>query len=271
MADILSLIQSRFPKMYDVYNKDTHIYKILSVYANRAENRDKIIDRLYRMLDIDDTLDEDLEHRWGSLLGIKRMAGEGYDAYRKRLQIVYASFAGGTAEAIKYAIASVIGISSDAELIDRYINVYDAWEYGGDIPEGKDIPKEKCHIICVVDLSIVGESESIEQKIYDAVQKVKASGVMHHIILMYTAGDVARVRVSDECYDDIVIIKCGMHSYLGKFPTDVLMFFTNEELGYINISDNMTEATFDAIDELTFDTLEGHVFDVIEQYGVRKV
>lgn len=195
-SEILTLMQSRFPRMYNVYDKNTHIYKLLSVYAHRCSDRDNILDRLYKMLDIDETLDEDLEHRWGSLLGIKKMAGEEYEDYRRRLQIVYASFAGGTTEAIKYAIASVIGISSDANMIDQCIHIYDAWEYTGD-----DIDKSHLtygHIVCVVDLSIVGMVDNINNTILSSVNGAKSAGVCPHIVLIYVINDVAKIKCNED-------------------------------------------------------------------------
>ena len=99
--ELLPQMQASFPHLYDVYNEKTILYALLSVYADRAKSRLRIIDRLYAMIGIDSTYDEDLEYRWGSLLGIKRNSGESYSDYRARLLIIYASLADGTAEAIE--------------------------------------------------------------------------------------------------------------------------------------------------------------------------
>ena len=101
---ILSRMQGNFPHIYDVYNDKTILYAILSIYASKYNMTRDIIDRIYGMIGIETTYDEDLEHRWGSMLGIYKEIGESYDDYRARLMIVYASFSGGTAEAIKYAV-----------------------------------------------------------------------------------------------------------------------------------------------------------------------
>ena len=98
---ILSRMQGNFPHIYDVYNDKTILYAILSIYASKYNMTRDIIDRIYGMIGIETTYDEDLEHRWGSMLGIYKEIGESYDDYRARLMIVYASFSGGTAEAIK--------------------------------------------------------------------------------------------------------------------------------------------------------------------------
>ena len=136
---ILSRMQGNFPHIYDVYNDKTILYAILSIYASKYNMTRDIIDRIYGMIGIETTYDEDLEHRWGSMLGIYKEIGESYDDYRARLMIVYASFSGGTAEAIKYAVAVTVGISTEKSVIDKYINIIDAWEYDHElIPHDTD-------------------------------------------------------------------------------------------------------------------------------------
>ena len=78
MSDTIRMMQSRFPNIYNVYDENTIIYTLLMVYADRMDNNTSIIDRINNMIDIDSTSNEDLEHRWGSMLGIYRMNGESY-------------------------------------------------------------------------------------------------------------------------------------------------------------------------------------------------
>ena len=110
--ELLPQMQEKFPHIYDIYNEKTILYALLSVYADRSKEKLRIIDRLYAMIGIDSTYDEDLEYRWGSLLGVYRNKGESYSDYRSRLLIIYSSLAGGTAEAIKYAIDTIPYIKS---------------------------------------------------------------------------------------------------------------------------------------------------------------
>ena len=82
ITTLIESMQSRFPNIYDVYNKNTILYALLSIYASRMNYTTEMIDRLYAMIGIDSTYDEDLEHRWGSLLGLPKLSDETYDDYR---------------------------------------------------------------------------------------------------------------------------------------------------------------------------------------------
>lgn len=204
MDKILSDMQSRFPHIYDVYNKKSVIYALLSVYAERFYNRDNIINRLYAMIGIDSTYDEDLEHRWGSLLGVYRQSGESYKDYRSRLMIIYTSLVGGTSEAIKYAIASTIGISSDPDVINKYIHVYDAWEYNGALnSEMESEIKSYGNIVCTVDLSANEGISFIEDKIMNSIMKTKASGISPYLLFLYNTEELARLYHIEDDYFNI--------------------------------------------------------------------
>ena len=198
-------MQLKFPhSIYDVYNKNTLIYALLSVYASKFDTNVKIIDRLYAMIGIDSTYDEDLEHRWGSLLGIYKSDNESYRDYRSRLMIVYSSLAGGTAEAIKYAIASVVGISDNQELINRYINVYDAWEYNGSI-DVSSLDTSYGHIICTIDITVDESIPRLYDEIMHSINVVKASGIMPYLFFMYIVNDSATLHMSDAELDKIIL------------------------------------------------------------------
>jgi hypothetical protein len=186
---IIENMQSSFPHLYNVYDKKTILYTLLSVFGDRLGMRTDTIDRLYAMIGIDSTYDEDLEHRWGSMLGIYRQDNETYDNYRNRLMITYSSLSGGTSESIKYAIASAIGITDD-EIIDGHIHVYDAWEYPHDIDPkllGIDNYVDESSLygsnICTVDISDLINVNYTE--VIDTINQVKASGINSYLLLLY--------------------------------------------------------------------------------------
>lgn len=195
-SNTLSRMQGNFPHIYDVYNDKTILYALLSIYASKYDLTREIIDRIYGMIGIETTYDEDLEHRWGSMLGIYKEIGESYDDYRERLMIVYASFSGGTKEAIKYAVAVTVGISTEKSVIDKYINIIDAWEYDHElIPH--DAHKDGA-FVCTIDLSINESIHYYKDKIMNAINKTRASGINAYLVFLYISDEIADVvRNSD--------------------------------------------------------------------------
>lgn len=180
----IELIQMKIPDTYKKYGSDNEksvLYVILNAIANKIDECHNNADRLDAMIGIDTTYNEDLEYKWGSALGISKRESESYDLYRNRLKLAMPSMIGGTKEAIKYAIATAVGIEKDDAIQDDYIDVVDGWEYSGDI----DIPDEfkQCgYFICTVDLSIGEGALNVEQKIIDSINAVKASGTAFHIL-----------------------------------------------------------------------------------------
>lgn len=212
-AQILANMQASFPHIYDVYNEKSILYALLSVYADRCGHRNQILTRLYGMIGIDTTYDEDLERRWGSLLGISRNNNESIEDYRTRLMIVYISLAGGTEEAIKYAIASTIGFSDSPDTINKYIKVYDAWLYDG--VDESIVDKEYGAFVCTVDIS---DSENVVMhydKIMHAINTTKASGTVPYLIFLYIMCDNIQITAKDA---DIMEI-CELSEELGKIAT----------------------------------------------------
>lgn len=274
--ELLPQMQASFPHLYDVYNEKTILYALLSVYADRAKSRLRIIDRLYAMIGIDSTYDEDLEYRWGSLLGIKRNSGESYSDYRARLLIIYASLAGGTAEAIKYAIASTIGISSSQDEINRYIKVYDAWEYPGNtdrsitnkndvflnqnfITNTELISIDYGHIICTVDLEANTNVTTMYDKIMNAINKTKASGIYPYLLFIYITSEIATIKYSEylrdkltDGFSDVSFIASCKDTYypelnhVSKLNKD---FNTNKEWHVDNVDDWYDVVAFSIVAE----------------------
>lgn len=205
--DILRRMQDSFPHIYDVYNKNSILYTLLSIYATKYGMRTDIMDRLYAMVGVDSTYDEDLEWRWGSLLGVRRRVDESPDEYRNRLKVIYPSMSGGTANAIKYAIASAAGVKSD---IDEYVHVYDAWQCPYDIDMkllGIDNVVDETslygNIICALDLSAANVID--HNNITNAIRQTKASGINSYLIFLYNDEEhIILSRDADEHHDTMV-------------------------------------------------------------------
>lgn len=228
MDSTLELMQSRFPHIYNVYDESTVLYALLSVYANKYNEQNKILDRLHDMIGIDTTHDEDLEHRWGSLLGIYKKNFETYDEYRNRLLMVYLSLAGGTAQSIKHAIASSIGICGDD--IDKYIHVYDAWDYfnsdnstsdvlvtnntsvtlnnnfNTNTNTKSDICGEYGYIVCTVDISANENVTNMKDEMMSAINATKASGIYPYLVFSCNDGDNGIMSCKDDIIDRLIIM-----------------------------------------------------------------
>lgn len=221
--EFLSNMQSSFPHIYNVYDHNTILYALLSVYASKFGAKEDIINRVYAMIGIDSTYDEDLEHRWGSLLGIYKNNGESFRDYRARLMIVYASLTGGTEEAIKYAVASTIGISSDQDMINEYIHIYDAWTYydsdikpnstdptfdpltnsainktndGFVLNKPYDIHKYGA-FVCTIDLTVDEGIAAYHDKVMRAINQTKASGIAAYLVLLYITNELCTIHMNE--------------------------------------------------------------------------
>jgi hypothetical protein len=190
----LELIQAKLPGFYRKYElKDNSeksvMHAMIDAIAKNIDDSNAVIDRLDDSIGIDTTHNEDLEHRWGSLLGINKKATESYDLYRSELKMAIPSLIGGTKNAIIYAIAIVVGIEKDNALQADFIDVVDGWEYDGDA----DIPDEYRQygcFVCTIDMSIGQGAVDAERQIIDSINKVKASGTSCYIV--YKAFKISR-------------------------------------------------------------------------------
>ena len=262
---IIERMQASFPHLYNVYDKSTILYALLSVFGERMGTRTDIIDRLYAMIGIDSTYDEDLEHRWGSLLGVYRQNGESFNDYRSRLLIVYSSLAGGTAEAIKFAIASAIGITSDTNAINQYIKVYDAWKYPYEVPDKSLTNKDDVltnqnfitntevisatygHIICTVDLSVNEGIAGMYSKIMNAINTTKASGIYPYLLFIYITHELTTLSYREQIFDKI----SEKSSELSYFASAKDTYYPQTNNGYLTNSTFMTnrEIHVDNVDD----------------------
>lgn len=176
----IELIQSKVPRFYKKYeyksdNEKSIMHAVLDAIADRLDENSSILDRVNACIGINTTSDEDLQYRWGDLLGIYKKDNKSYDLYRDELKLAIPSLIGGTKSAIIYAIATVIGIEDNSSLQDNYITVVDGWEYDGDI-EISDEYKEYGHFVCTIDMNVGDGAINADEEIIDAINRVKASG-----------------------------------------------------------------------------------------------
>lgn len=270
---IIERMQASFPHLYNVYDKSTILYALLSVFGERMGTRTDIIDRLYAMIGIDSTYDEDLEHRWGSLLGVYRQNGESFNDYRSRLLIVYSSLAGGTAEAIKFAIASAIGITFDTNAINQYIKVYDAWKYLYEVPDKSLTNKDDVltnqnfitntevisatygHIICTVDLSVNEGIAGMYSKIMNAINTTKASGIYPYLLFIYITHELTTLSYREQIFDKI----SEKSSELSYFVSAKDTYYPQTNNGYL------TNSTFMTNREIHVDNVDDYYDNIVQK------
>lgn len=182
----LELIQMKLPEFYEKYGlkesgEKSVMHTILNAIAHNIDNNMAVTNRLDAAIGVDTTYDEDLQYRWGNLLGINKKDTGSYDLYRSELKLAVPSLIGGTREAIIYAMAIVIGIEKDSALQADYIDVVDGWEYAGDAEIPEKYKKYGC-FICTIDMSVGQGAMDMEQALIDSINKVKASGTSFYIV-----------------------------------------------------------------------------------------
>lgn len=176
--DKIQAVMNRFPQnAYDPDNQKSVLYAVIKAIIDEFNITMNNIDRINKMLDINNILPEDMYNRFGALLNISRNPKETDEQYRNRIKTSMTALSGGTAAAIKYAIACGLGINDDNEAMDK-ITIYDAWEYDGDA----DVIKENGYIVCSVDLNNGNYSTDMEQAVKDATDNVKAAGVIMQFV-----------------------------------------------------------------------------------------
>ena len=158
------------------------------------------------MLGIDTIHPDDIYGRFGSLLNIPPNKGETLEQYRERLKVSITALSGGTAEAIRYAVACGLGVNEDNTAMDR-IHIYDAWEYPEDIA---GIIKEYGYVVCEVDLNNGSYSQDMENIVKESANNVKAAGVIiqfiyynFRIIYYYELDEITYASLSTLTYDKV--------------------------------------------------------------------
>lgn len=208
----LETIQSKFPKFYKKYFEDNSIiYNLIKSISENDEDQNKIIDRMYAMIGIDTTYDEDLEYRWGKLLGLSKLPYETYDEYRAKLKLVIPMFSGGTAEAVKYALACYMNINSDKSLMDEYIFISDAWVQLSDYYENviansnREYDRTYGNFFCII--KTPDNSNFDTNKAQEIVDNIKSAGTNAYIIfLLAIMSDIAQFFMNDTYYIDNIKI-----------------------------------------------------------------
>lgn len=176
--DKIQAVMNRFPQnAYDPDNQKSVLYAIIKAIIDEFNITMGNIDRINKMLDINNIEPEDMYNRFGALLNISRNPKETDEQYRSRLKTSMTALSGGTASAIKYAIACGLGINGDNEAMDK-ITIYDAWEYDGDA----DVIKENGYVVCSIDLNNGSYSTDMEQAVKNATDNVKAAGVIMQFV-----------------------------------------------------------------------------------------
>lgn len=173
--DKIDAVLSRFPQY--AYNSEDNVstlYKLIKSIVDEFNITMDNIDRIDKMVSIDTVLPDDIYSRFGALLNIKQNKNESDEQYRSRLKVSITSLSGGTAEAIKYAIASGLGVTNDQDAMDR-IHVYDAWKYNG---TEESIKRDYGYIVCSIDLNQGDYSVDMEKIVAEAADNVKAAGVI---------------------------------------------------------------------------------------------
>lgn len=206
--DKIEAILSRIPKFYE---RDTtsKMYGVLSAFASEFDIVGlDFIQRADNNIGIMDTDPRDLGWRWGNFLGVPRTINETDEEYRMRLVNTINSLHGGTADAIRYAVALILGIADDSERMERQIKIYDAWKYGS-------VPAEnRTYGNFVIVVKFDGDDDfddmyydGIEDDIIDVVSGVKAAGT-----------------------NGIVLFGCTANSFVSQFHHHQLQKFTHDDI-----------------------------------------
>ena len=199
--DKISAVLNRFPQhAYDGENISTTsvLYNVIKSIIDEFNITMNNIDRINKMIGIDNTLPEDIYNRFGALLNIKQNPGETDEQYRSRLKVSVTALSGGTAEAIKYAIASVIGIATNEDAINEYIKVYDAWKYPYEFDPGVITDTSYGNIICTIDLQANEGAMMMYNRVMDTINTTKASGIYPYLLFIYNSSESATLEYVEE-------------------------------------------------------------------------
>ncbi len=184
----LDAMLDKLPHFYNI-DPTSNIYKILNALSNEFDIiYDDYISRIDSDIDVYTTAEEDLEWRWGNLLGIKRGEDEPVDIYRNRLALVTNTLHGGTADSLKFAIAIFLRLTDNPAEMDKCIHIFDGW-LCTDTEATSDM-KQNGHVICIFSFSELNRDiayyDGIENDVIAYINSVKAAGITAHVIVKYT-------------------------------------------------------------------------------------
>lgn len=286
----IDLIQDKLPRFYRKYpikgeNERTNMYPILCAFASLLDTTGTIVDRIDGMTGIDTTYNEDLYHRWGSLLNITKGNGS-WELFRNKIKLSMLSGVGGTKQAIKFAVAIIASIEDNAELQDRYIQVIDAWEYDGKIvPNAFDPnfdpvlndeqftlndtfvlnneydPHKYGGFVVILDLAanemVLTPDNGI---VWDTINTVKAAGTNGYLIYVYTTDDGCNIHGDYDILDKFA----DVFSDSGRLIGYNLPYYPNlnDDIYYHSLNDDfMLNDRQYQYDHMADD----YLFDIIKQ------
>lgn len=269
----IDLIQEKLPRFYRKYpikgeNERSNMYPVLLAFSSLLDSTYTIVDRIDGMVGIDTTHNEDLYHRWGSILGISKGNGS-WELFRNKIKLAMLSGVGGTKQAIKFAVAIIASIEDNAELQDKYIQVIDAWEYKGriiphsydpyydittngvftlndDFETNKRYDPHKYGAFVVI-MDLLANEEILtpdDGTVIDTVNTVKAAGTNAYIIYVYTTEDKTNIDIDDNLFTHICDSKndIGMIPIYGPQPDDSSVF------GYATFGEAIFNKFYDRAD-----------------------
>lgn len=173
MATELEYVLSKLPGYLNTSDGST-LYGVIKSIVDELVVLQNGIDELHAMIGVDTTYGEDLDARWGKIVGISRRKGETDEEYRYRLQTATTSMIGGTKDALRYCVAVGVGFTGDN--MDR-IKVYDAWDYPGEYDH-----KGPGYAIITVDLNYTHFTTDMEEMIRKSIADAKAAGIAVNVI-----------------------------------------------------------------------------------------
>ena len=202
-------ILSKLPHYYNKYEK-SQLYCFIKAIADEYDVAyNNYISRLGRCLSIDDTLDSDLDWKWGHLFNTKQMPGESAATYRQRLSNILNSLIGGTKDSVYYAVMVGLGLLSNPDAASRCISIYDGWKYTG--PGSTPDMLMDGNVVCSLSFTDANDRsiyyDGIENDIIDIMSKSVAAGIVPHVVIGYTTyGELTKFtygQLSAYTYDSI--------------------------------------------------------------------
>lgn len=178
-------ILSNIPDFIDVESDSSGILAILDAIADELVINKSKIDEYYAVNDIDTTVGNDIDKRWGAMVSIRRRQNESDEYYRTRIKKSTIDMTGGTASAIKSGVAVILGVGP-TEANER-IKVIDAWLYVK--PEGisEVIDTSNGASVCEVFINetTIDNVDDVHSFISEMIRDTKASGTNVQLVFRY--------------------------------------------------------------------------------------
>jgi hypothetical protein len=111
---------------------------------------------------------------------------------------------GGTAEAIRYAIGVIIGVTDESELAAR-VQVVDAWDYTPTAEEASSVNTDPGNFVCRVDIDgapYIDYGVDMYVMITNIINTIKAVGT-NPIIFIYGTRIMTYTDMAAKTYDEL--------------------------------------------------------------------